>query len=107
MTLCFRFMTLFKMLFCRAKLKPTEDITGTFVEFFRNWKYPMKAHRNFGKCFIVNFGIKQKIDDLAMLTMSVKNNSRYDNVIITPISSISRSMTSRAVFHTQTDSISN
>ena len=84
MTLCLMFMTLFKMLFCRAKLKPTEDITGTFVEFFRNWKYPMKAHRNFGKYFIVNFGIKQKIDDLAMLTMSVKNNSRYGNVIITP-----------------------
>ena len=44
----------------------------------------MKANQNFGECLIVNFGSKQKIDYLPMLTLSLKNNSRYDNVIITP-----------------------
>ena len=70
--------------FCRAKSKPTEDITGNFLEFFLKWKYPLKANQNVGTCFTLNFGTKQKIDDLPMLTMSLKNSIRYDNAITTP-----------------------
>ena len=70
--------------FCRAKSKPTEDITGNFLEFFLKWKYPLKANQNVGKCFNINFGSKQKIDDLPMLTMSLKNSSGYNNAITTP-----------------------
>ena len=77
-------MVLIKKKFCRAKIKPRVDITEKFVDFFWKWKYPMKANQNFGECLIVNFGSKQKIDYLPMLTLSLKNNSRYDNVIITP-----------------------
>ena len=65
----------------RANLRPG-DITGKFVDFFLQWKYPLKTTQNVGKCFTVNFGTKQQIDDLPMLTMSLMNNSRYDNAII-------------------------
>ena len=43
----------------------------------------MKATRILGKCFTVNFGTKKEINDFPILTMSLKNNSRYDNGIIT------------------------
>ena len=60
-----------------------EDITRNFLEFFFKWKYPLKANQNVGKCFTINFGTKQKIDDLPMLTMSLKNSTRYENAITT------------------------
>ena len=64
--------------FGRAKLRPGVDITGKFVDFFLQWKYPLKTTQNVGKCFTINFGIKQKIDNLPMLTMSLLNSTRYD-----------------------------
>ena len=72
------------LFFCRAKLKPIEHITGKVLEFFLRWKYPLKANQNVGKCFTINFGTKQKIDDLPKFTMSLKNSTRYDNAITTP-----------------------